>query len=463
MRFCLFVEALLFSLTLIACSGVGFQASQESSSSESKSSVFGNSSGDLYQGGGNTGTINQPNSGGGSTGNINQLNGGGSGSGVVNQSTGGGSGNGVVNQPSGGGSGTGVVTQPVCTTQASSLDALENAIKTIAPPQDQSTTLIWAHGCAAGLIRFAAKAVDSGGQVVTSGQYSAGTGMQPHIGVYCYYNNGNNGIDLLVEFLRESNLRGTGIAATYFCKYGSDASSCSPSSVNFIAGITYGVDGAQFRESNIAGVSDANVSLSAASMVSQIQVPGQTFTDLSCQTVALWSPLVIEDVHNRGILTLNPSDANTHFDLDGDGVKSRISCVTKGSFLALPDQNGNITNINQLFGNNTTGPDGKKAPDGFQALGKYDHKSLADGYGSISAKDPVFAKLRLWKDSNCDGLATPSELKTLKEAQIVRIQWLHATPAIQIDPFGNETKGRSQVFQSSGQTLRMFDLWFKAY
>ena len=170
------------------------------------------------------------------------------------------------------------------------------------------------------------------------------------------------------------------------------------------------------------------------------------------------SPLVIEDHAGQGIVTTNPAVTNTQFDLTGDGVKNRISCVQQGAFLALPNAAGQIVNINQLFGNNTVGPDGKKAANGFLALGKYDSNSD----GVIDQRDAIFRELVLWEDANCDGIAQASEISSLGSRGVKSIRWANAQPMYEVDPWGNVTEERNNVLLSDGEVPRIFDLWFKA-
>lgn len=81
-------------------------------------------------------------------------------------------------------------------------------------------------------------------------------------------------------------------------------------------------------------------------------------------------------------------------------------------FLAV-DKNGNgkVDSGSELFG------DINGYPDGFANLAVYDENKD----GVIDAKDSVFEKLVLWKDSNHDGISKTSEVKKLKELGVVSI------------------------------------------
>jgi hypothetical protein len=128
-------------------------------------------------------------------------------------------------------------------------------------------------------------------------------------------------------------------------------------------------------------------------------------------------------------------------------------------FIVLPDATGAVSGIDQMFGNNTYGPDGTYAANGYAALGKYD----ANQDGKITAADPVFSQLRLWMDSNGDGIAQPFELYTLEQMQVVSISLNYDSNYGQTDTYGNQVKYRSVVQTSDGLLHIMYDIWFKYY
>jgi hypothetical protein len=128
-------------------------------------------------------------------------------------------------------------------------------------------------------------------------------------------------------------------------------------------------------------------------------------------------------------------------------------------FLVLPDGQGQVNGINQLFGNNTLGPDGKFAANGFAALAKYD----VSGTGMISSRDPVFANLRVWIDANYDGVAQPSELHPLNELGIAEINLGYNSHFQETDQYGNQIKDKSTAIDQDGSAHLVFDLWFKVF
>lgn len=170
------------------------------------------------------------------------------------------------------------------------------------------------------------------------------------------------------------------------------------------------------------------------------------------------SPLLI-DLKGDGVSLTSPM-GGVVFDIKGDGEKLLISWPNSGDdlLLALPKK-GKVSSVHELFGNNTVGPDFKKAANGFEALKKYDVNK--DGF--INKQDPIFTKLRLFKDVNMDGKSEPSELLKLSEFGITSFD-LNYVDMYEKDKFHNETKQRSIAYQMKGEEkelLMVFDVWFR--
>lgn len=146
-------------------------------------------------------------------------------------------------------------------------------------------------------------------------------------------------------------------------------------------------------------------------------------------------------------------------------------------FLALPDANGHIKGIDQLFGDNTFGPDANQpfATNGFNALMKWDRgdavqkdQHFSDGY--IDNNDAVFSKLRLWHDLNGDGnVDTAEEMRTeLAPLSSFGITYIHLIPNekfFETDQYGNDIAYKSVVgFKARDGKPKLgtaFDLWFQ--
>jgi hypothetical protein len=127
------------------------------------------------------------------------------------------------------------------------------------------------------------------------------------------------------------------------------------------------------------------------------------------------------------------------------------------AYIALPNRYGQVLGIDQLFGDNTLGPDGKFASNGYQALAKYD--SNKDGV--ISDEDAVYSKLRIWQDINHDGKAQASELKSLADAQLAVIDLNYDSSFAEQDIYGNTVKYKSVAKTTAGGYRLVFDIWFE--
>jgi hypothetical protein len=99
------------------------------------------------------------------------------------------------------------------------------------------------------------------------------------------------------------------------------------------------------------------------------------------------------------------------FDFDGDGFKERTGWVKADDGMLAIDLNGNglIDNGGELFG--------QPVRDGYEVLETYD--TFQDGV--IDAKDAAFARLRIWRELDQDGVTDAGELKTLTESGITSI------------------------------------------
>lgn len=109
---------------------------------------------------------------------------------------------------------------------------------------------------------------------------------------------------------------------------------------------------------------------------------------------------------------LTSAEDGVALDIDGDGDLDRVAWTRPNSnvaFLALDhDGDGRITSGRELFGNFTT----PGASHDFTALARLAEETNGGARRhSISADDPLFARLLLWTDSNHNGVSEPSELR----------------------------------------------------
>lgn len=197
---------------------------------------------------------------------------------------------------------------------------------------------------------------------------------------------------------------------------------------------------------------------------------------IKCDRTA--SPLVIRlsgNVQAKEHLILSAPEKGFMFDILGQNsynapyTPKRISWHRSNQyfFVVLPNALGQVKGIDQLFGDNTVGPDGKFAINGYAALAKFDGMS-ADGKvrvspddGFINAKDPIYSKLRLWQDRNFNAVADAGELLTLAQVGVRSIDLRYDPNYAEKDKYGNETRYKSIVQTNDGRLHVIFDLWFK--
>ncbi len=199
-------------------------------------------------------------------------------------------------------------------------------------------------------------------------------------------------------------------------------------------------------------------------MVEVLYAGNRDNEDEKCERRA--SPLVIKtDMADYRGVELTSQDRGIDFDILGERsnpyahAKKRISWVTKSSymFLVKPNKRGQVLGINEMFGDNTKGPDGQFATDGYHALAKYDlNKDRI-----IDKKDAVFRELALWSDKNFDGIAQRNELISLNRAGIEAIDLDYDGTYLETDQYGNQTTMKSVVKYKGDDNYRLiFDLWF---
>ena len=192
-------------------------------------------------------------------------------------------------------------------------------------------------------------------------------------------------------------------------------------------------------------------------------VPGGPVGGCETDCGSSWNPEpLVLDLNGDGVRTTGMDD-RIWFDLDGNGARDRITWIdgmTLDGFLwvNLSGKRNCVENGSELFGIGTVLPDGTRATDGFQALSMYDAPEQGgNGDGFIDSNDDVWSKLRIWIDSNHDGVCQPTETGPIHRYGVEAIS-LSAVKTTYVDGNGNGHFLRGRYWRHIGGHLQFFDI-----
>lgn len=205
----------------------------------------------------------------------------------------------------------------------------------------------------------------------------------------------------------------------------------------------------------LIGIIQGIIDLADFNTFENIQIPD--IKDLFSTGEQTRSPLVV-DLDGDGVETIGTNN-NIYFDHDNNGFAENTGWVGKDDGLLVRDlnNNGQIDNGTELFGNNSVLSSGEKAANGFDALKDLD----SNNDGVFNNQDTAWNEVKVWKDSNGNGVVDEGELLTLEQANISGINLDYQKGNTQ-DENNNSHAQTGTFIKTDGSTGTVTDVWFDA-
>lgn len=173
---------------------------------------------------------------------------------------------------------------------------------------------------------------------------------------------------------------------------------------------------------------------------------------------------ILLDLSGDGVKMTGIEDG-VMFDVDHSGALKRTGWAERTTGILVVDEgNGQIVDASQMISEYYSGRAGVNGSrgetpfkDSFAALASVD----ANADGVIDANDTIWAKLKVWVDSDHDAQSGTGELKTLDELGITQINVAASSAASGETLKGNEVIGRG-TFTMNGQTRELMAVNFLA-